>query len=363
MAGGINWALIGSGNNALASFDYGMRLGENLRQRREDRELRKALGALGDDNPANDEAAQALVYQRNPELAMRIGQDRERREFNAAVSNYMLPGGQPNAMLGIGPQPSPPATPSAPGGAPAQVAGMNALLGPVGQGTSFEDAFAPLTPPQPVQQQGPQADFSFLGQPRNQQDAAFLRMVRLDPIKALEIQSDMRDSFLDRVKAEQTFYGEALGELSRMTDDAGWQRGLQRLAPMANALGVDLLSVVPTTYPGPDAVRELLENALPIKERLDYFLREANYEADNERADRNTDSLIEDRRARRSEQRRYNEQRIATTRRGQDLTDRRSRDSLPVVRTPREALALPAGTKFRSPDGVVRIVPKNPKND
>jgi hypothetical protein len=112
-----------------------------------------------------------------------------------------------------------------------------------------------------------------------------------------------------------------------MTDDAGWQAALHRLAPMAQALGGDLTAHVPPTYPGPDAVHQLLQDALPVKERLDYLARAANIEADNARADRNTDSLIAERQARVGEYARHNRASEANTRRGQDVTDKRVRGS------------------------------------
>jgi len=100
-------------------------------------------------------------------------------------------------------------------------------------------------------------------------------------------------------------------------------------------MGVDLMATIPAQYPGPEAVGQLLERALPIKERLDYLLDVANTKADNERADRNTDSLIEDREGRRAETRRYNDRRIDTTRRGQDKTDARVRAGQGGKRTSR----------------------------
>src|SRR3546814_1182731 len=70
-------------------------------------------------------------------------------------------------------------------------------------------------------------------------------------------------------------------------------------------LGIDISKTVPPTHPCPDGIRKLQMLAMKEAEQLAALDREArteamieNYEADNERADRNTDSLIEDRRER-----------------------------------------------------------------
>lgn len=352
-----NWNLLASAShnfsNALAT---GMELGERARKAQDERELRKALAAFSA-NP-DDPAAVQEVFARNPELGMKLSEYADKRAFNSAMGEYLAPGGQPNELLGLGRgSQTLPTAPAPQGQAPVNALGAG-VLPPVRQGASFEEAFAPLAPgSQPAsgaagmpsqsqaapgtlpehmggapQPRGPGAapaaqepDLSFLGEPQNGRDRAFLQMVKRDAVKAIKIRSTMRDDFMDRVEAEADFYSAAVNELSRMGDESGWQAALRRLAPMAQALGTDLLAAVPPTYPGPDAVEQLLQSALPVKERLDYLLREANVEADNERADRNTDSLIDTREAQTAEQRRYNDRRIDTSRRGQDLTDSRGR--------------------------------------
>jgi hypothetical protein len=104
----------------------------------------------------------------------------------------------------------------------------------------------------------------------------------------------------------------------------------------------------------------------------------ADDEADNARADRNTDSVVEDRGARRdlvvrgqdltdSRGRRGQDVASGDHRRGQDMTDKRVRETggkrkggAPVihdVKTPTEAAALPKGSYFRTPDGKVKVRP------
>ncbi len=320
--------------NALSGLINPAQIGQQFQQafqqgqkQRRDTETRKALSVLGRD--PTDEAARATVFESNPELGMRIGEFADKVAMRSALGDYVTAGSQPNALL---------PTPVRP---------------PAGQ----------QTPSPQMAQPGP--DLSVLGKPSSQQDAAFLRMLKIDPVQAIKIRSTMRDDFVSRMEAESEFYGLAVDALSRVTDDIGWQASLQRLAPMAQAIGGDMSSI-PARYPGPEATQQLLESVLPVKDRLDYLMREADVEADNARLDRNTDSLIGDREARRAEQRRYNEARLATTRRGQDMTDSRVRsgrtgksgnEKLPTVSTPEEARKLPSGTRFRTPSGKIKIVP------
>jgi hypothetical protein len=88
-------------------------------------------------------------------------------------------------------------------------------------------------------------------------------------------------------------------------------------------------------------------------------------EADNERADRDTNSRISDRAARLDVTVRG--QNIASTdrRRGQDISGRRApgrgdrggggAPAVVDVKTPQEARGLPKGTVFRTPDGQVKV--------
>ena len=334
------------------AFEQGQKIGSRIAER-------NALTALAQ-NPEDPEGLRKL-WAVNPEMAMKVADYQDRRGFSRAVGEYL--GG--NALAGTA------ATASRPS--------VNAFANLMSQaspapppampGASSNVASAPMTAQQNMPQaesQGstaaPAADLSFLGQPKDGRDHAFMRMLKSDPIRALKIQSTMRDTFLNRLKGEHDFYGVAVEELGRVQDDAGWHAALQRLSPYADALGVDLGENVPLTYPGPEEVRSLMEHAMPIKDQLAHVLQQTNMEADNARADRNTDSLIADRAGRRAESARYNSQRIETTRRGQDLAASRPRGDggkapLPVFKTPDEARKMPSGTKFRTPDGRVMMVP------
>ena len=100
-------------------------------------------------------------------------------------------------------------------------------------------------------------------------------------------------------------------------------------------------------------VHKLIRNE-QAERRLDIY--EDNVDADNDRADRNTDSMIGDRAARRGETKRYHDQ-SDKTRRRQDKprTGRTAAPDGPIkVKTKEEAMALAPGTKYRAPDGLVR---------
>ncbi|MES2493995.1 MAG: hypothetical protein V4579_12050 [Pseudomonadota bacterium] len=108
---------------------------------------------------------------------------------------------------------------------------------------------------------------------------------------------------------------------------------------------------------------------LSSKDQIAAFLQRDDTQADNARADLNTDSLIADRQARRDETRRHNQVSDNTRRRGQDISatrrgpDRRGsgrsagQSSMPTVSSPAEAMKLTPGTKFRTPDGTIRVRP------
>ncbi len=339
----LNWGpgATGGFQNALA---MGLQIGqaasaaiEQVREAEDRKEYRNALGVLATD-PGNSNAL-AAVFQRNPQAGVMLANRAEEMAFGRDAAEMMAPGGQPNALLGFAPRPA------------------------------VSPAVQPATPEAVQGEAGP--DLSMLGEPQSPADQAFLRMLRRDPIGALKIRSALRDNFVAQAEAEADFYGLAMGQLSRATDQASWSAGLQAIAPRAEALGFDLSQAVPAEYPGPEGVRELMARSQPVKDQLDLILRTANVEADNARSDRNTDSLIATRDRRASEYERRGRAGEAIQRRGQDLADRRASNrggrsaggsagganDLPTVSSPAEAAKLPKGTRFRTPDGRVKIVP------
>lgn len=355
----IRWDLLQSGTNAggfMQAFEQGQEMGRRAREARQEQELRDAYAAFAAD-PMDRNALQQVMA-RDPRMGVQLADYQERQQFRSALADYMSTPGA-SALMGAGTASS--------GNALAQVAN------PSPESVQRDGGFAPLAPATPPQGQGlGNADLSILGRPQSAQDASFLRMVRSDPVKAMEIQSTLRDNFVERLRAEHDVYGIAVQELGRVQDDAGWQRALGRIRPIADQFGMDL-SNVPQAYPGEEAVAQLLETALPVKERLALLLQEANIEADNARADRNTDSLIETREGRLGEYQRANRAREANQRRGQDMSDARQRarlsrgssrsgrgaGDLPVVSSPADASRLAPGTQFRTPDGRTMRVPAN----
>ena len=123
-------------------------------------------------------------------------------------------------------------------------------------------------------------------------------MIKADPVKALKLRSELRDNFVKTLKDTREVYRFGIERLSQASDEQTYQSVLAELEPMTQAIGGNLLDHVPANYPGPDGMRELLTKALDAKEQVSAFMQQANIDEDNERADRNTDSIIGDRSAR-----------------------------------------------------------------
>lgn len=416
----VDWRIAQEPSAFDRARDDGIRTGEMIRQRRQEeaaleqqKAQHNALAAYAVSPSDRTFNALAMIA---PQIAMQERGRMEERQFGNALSDYMqtpegqvMLGGSPSQMGGrppVAPQPQGPQM--VPQGVPAQAIPPQA--GPVtmqGMTPNNIPSGSPLTPPRrPVAPQGavPQGmpqpstsdatqpaplglpetvtpdaapDLSYLGEPQNGRDRAFLRMVQIDPVRALQIQSSMREGFVDRLKSVREMTTFAMESLGRVTDDAGWQAALGRFLPMVQAVGGDL-SNIPANYPGPEAVQELLDEGLPLKERLDYLLDQANVDADNARADRNTDSLIDSREGSLAERQRTNraregtaerrESRIATNQnRPRPARSSRPRASggttggsgnLPVIASPQAAANLAPGTQFRTPDGRTMRVPQ-----
>lgn len=308
------------GNNALRAFQVGAQVGQQARKAQDERELRKAVAAAAS-NPDDPKALQTVMAL-DPELGMKLEDRQQTRSFNSAMGDYLGGGGLNALAMPLARQPQPSAAPGQ---------GINALAmfsQPQGHWPSPDQvpsSAAPQSPQLPdSRQEEPDPDFAVLGEPQNGKDRAFLRMLKIDPMKAIKLQTTLRDNFVKLLKDSQTVYSIGIDRLSNATDEASYQAVLAELAPLSEAIGGDLLEHVPPNYPGPDGIRELTMKALDAKDRVAAFMRQADIEADNQRADRNTDSLIADRNARRDETRRYHDVQAGNTRRGQDV---RSRDT------------------------------------
>jgi len=360
----------------MEGMKQGMALGEAQRQREERENVRAALGALRAD-PGNPEAM-GVLFEHAPELAVKMEARADDMAFRSAARDWFMPAGPQaaaalpqNALAAIAggsaPQPSQNALLALAGPTSSPAAQIGYLSSPAAPGVAGET-------PQPEQGAQPneaaqrvQAVVQQFGKPQDGRDRAFLRMFARNPSEALKLQSQMRDGLVDQLKAEQSLYSVGLDLMARSNDEESWQAMRAQVIPLATELGADVSAIIPDRYPGPEAVEDLMERALPAKERLDLMLREANIEADNVRADRNTDSLIDTREGRLDEYRRHNRASEGNVRRGQDVRARTSRrgqdlrqkgkgskaERIVKVATVEEARALKPGTRFQTPDGRV----------
>lgn len=378
----INWNLLPNpaeaGAGVMDSFREGMAMGDALRAREDQKDVRAALSALRAD-PGNPEAM-GVLFQHAPELAVKMEARADDMAFRSAARDWFMPQGaqtapgQPlNALAAAVPQSAPQPGQNALSAFAGPTSSPAAQIGFSSPPAALDAAGDPSQPaPQANPQQGEpgqrvQAMVERFGAPQDQRDKAFLRMFARNPMEALKLQGQMRDNLVEQMKAEQTLYSVGLDLMARANDGPSWQAMRARIIPMATELGSDVSAFIPAEYPGEEAVEALMERALPAKERLDLMLREANIEADNVRADRNTDSLIDTREGRLDEYRRHNRASEGNVRRGQDVRDRTSRRGQDIrakgkgskpprvvkVKTVEEARALKPGTVFQTPDGRV----------
>ena len=287
---------------------------------------------------APDTASQLIKFQQGQ-------QDRSREtEFRGALSDYYGAGG--GSMNALMPRPARPSTPTsniAPpiSAAPPPPADWQARLGPEGvnalSGTPHRmgNPAQPITPidpnsvaTDPYAAQGIGAESGVAGQiapgseeagppmppeiaraaqspDMNVRNAAFKRMMQLNPIEAMKIQSSERDRHLDGMEDANKAFRYAAEALGNARDDATYKQVLDRVEQAVAPLGIDSRSMVPGTHPGPAGIRELQMQALDISQRFAAIdrrfsaeARVADIEDDNERQDRNTDSIIRDREAR-----------------------------------------------------------------
>lgn len=326
------------GQNALASFQTGQKLGKEVA-------TQNALAAYA--AKPSTETINAL-FPLAPELALKLREQERQAQFGDAAARFMGAGGRVSGQTpGIGdgiPGNRRMDGTTVPGAVPDAVSGGNA---------------AP--------QQNP--DFRVLGTPNSEADAAFLDMLKQDPKAAFTIDSEMRDRAADRLKQQRDAYNLAVSRLAGVKDQQGYDAALADVQQQIAPLGVNVADHLPAQFPGLDGLRDLRLKALDAKDQLTFFLQENNIEADNNRQDRNTDSLITDRNERRTEQRRYNEARVGVARdRAATYRDNSNRPSggsrssgggraaSPVkVNTPAEAMKLPKGTRYTTPDGKVMV--------
>ncbi len=143
---------------------------------------------------------------------------------------------------------------------------------------------------------------TYIGADGDAADAEFARLVEIDPMAAMKIKSVKRDEALERLKGVDAAYDIAIQHLGSVADDAGYQSVLGAVEARLQPLGVDIRSMVPPTYPGPDGVRQLLQSAMDAKSQIAALHRAdrlqadiADDKADNARADRVAGNLMETR--------------------------------------------------------------------
>jgi hypothetical protein len=264
------------------------------------------VGALMALDPAT--AIRLRGYQHDEEKTAREGQ------FRSALSDYMQaqhPSTDALANAGAVARHMPTAImPGVSGGPVPNVGAAGVLSGGPGQETA--------------QPQAP--DLSMLGPPQSAADHAFLEMLRADPEQAMKIDSQMRDNFAKRLKAEHEAFGYGIARLGGVSDPETYQARRAEIVQHFAPLGIDIGAALPEQFPGEKGLRDIRLQGLDLKDQIAAIIGQdkadayvGNIEADNARADRNTESLIDDRSARFGETRRYHDVQSGNARRAQDL--------------------------------------------
>lgn len=208
---------------------------------------------------------------------------------------------------------------------------------------SFDQAFSPQTmatfqaggTPQPAYEKGTVDDpsvpdtSSIIHGPNPDLQARWDRFVDDDPEGAMEYRKHMQAFSAEQFKQAHNLNNAVLGILSGVVDQGTYDQAKVRARNLYGRLGVNIDDFgLPDEY-SPQVVQSLRMQALSGKDQLIQAQRQqkldadiADDEADNDRQDRNLDSMVADRNARRAEARRYHDQRDATTRRGQDFRTR-----------------------------------------
>lgn len=265
-----NWGIL-QPVDVVGRIQEGFEHGQKMREKRD---LKNALAQYA--SAPNDPAPLNALMQLAPEMALRLREDQRKeqgyqdgRKFTAATGRYY---GQPAPVL--------PQTASS--------------LGPPSQQQQTQQMQQPMAQ-QPTAQQPAQPVLS-------ERDRAFHEMMQIDPVKAMKIDSDARNQAIQNLKDVDDVYDLAIARLGRVTDENTYQATLKEVSARFAPYGVDISTVAPAQYPGPEGVRALLQSALNAKEqlaaldrrdRLDWDMDDD--EDDNARADREANSRINSR--------------------------------------------------------------------
>lgn len=355
----IDWRMFEApdvGKNAMDAFREGEKIGRELR-------VRKAMGAFAA-NPDDPEPINALIALGEPEKALSLHNLQAKRaeatrdnQYRGAQARYFGGGNALAAAANPTSQTMQPDAPNALAGfaspRPAPVPGFKqgVDLSPGQTVETLATQVGNLEPEQPHP----------LGQPQSPEDSAFMEMLSIDPKRAFETKSAMRDEAVKRLGVTSDAYDFAISHLANVQDDAGYQTVLGEMDTRLKPLGVDIRTLAPPQFPGPQGVRALLMKALGAKDQLAAIVSRdrletyrADIDADNKRADLNTRSLIDTRQGNLKETRRFHGDTIETRKRGQDIsaaTSRRGQDSRGGGKTARPTATGPDGKSKVEWDG------------
>lgn len=369
----INWSLAGRGGgmNALAAFQQGVKIGEDIK-------MRGALRDLARD--PNATAPIESIMQINPEMAFRLSERQRQSRTNALLGDVF---GNPTPTHAA-PQgqslPTVPPTRATMGGDGLAPPFAAPTMAPAGGA-----AGAPATVVDPARLP-PRTDGVRINQD------ALRKLYAVDPQTAFQIQNHVYSADAAAFKRMQN-NGEVMARAARRLMNvqpgegedvmAARQREFQALAPQLVQMGIpaEVLGQADLSDAGLGRYLDLGQTiaTLTDDDRADRSLdwRIEDDRTDNARADRNTDSLISDRAERRrltargqdvaSRDRRYSTDRSSSDRRrGQDVTDKRIREgfgasggrrggkppaTLPRIATKAEYDRLPKGAEYINPNG------------
>lgn len=231
------------------------------------------------------------------------------------------------------------------GGGQTQPTGLSTLAtqGPPAR-MNFDQAFAPKAMdklqaggmPAPADYQGRSgldpsvpAPTSNTGPADSDYQHRWEQYVRDDPDGALAYENTQTGLTSAQFKAAHELNNAGLAILSGVNDQASYDLAKKRAQALYGRYGFDVNDFnLPDEY-SPELVANLRNEAMDTRNQLIQAQRQqkldadiSDDEADNDRADRNTASIIADRQARRAETQRYHNQRDTTTRRGQDFRTR-----------------------------------------
>lgn len=308
----INWGLLGlqqsrdPGERFTEGFQFGQRRNA-LQQYARDPYSDRAVGALMEVDPRIGIAA--LGEQRAA-----AGQERE-TVFNKAAGEY-LGGG---SLAPSGP------SGALPGRTQQSAIGASNDPGAGGPSPNMGGALAGQPSQSSVASPGGGQAPALSGRAFTGEGASRGEMLRLmyqnNPELALRLARDDREAQYEFTEQYRDVNRWAIEMLGSVQDQAGWERMIQQADGMYRRLGLNVNELVPAQYPGPDGVRQLLMGAMDADQQLAAQDRRHNIDADNERADMNTENMINNRDARTGIAR----ERLDVSRRGQDMSsaDRR----------------------------------------